>query len=204
MKPNIIYKTGDYKDESVKTVIYDQYNEGIISYIKKGKVCEKEVIDIVLPEKSSFFVYWNSKKAKYEFLNYLDDNLCEKIGNEIKTKTVLDSWQNDSVEIQITTNNINYLFNGQCIYAFPVKILNNKEAELIWGEIGMDCVSDMQFNKTFGLSIEQIPQKGKPFAKYSLEKEVVNVTYYYEEWVDLYKKQINTKPFMNTFYAKKE
>ncbi|NJM80346.1 MAG: hypothetical protein HC854_13365 [Flavobacterium sp.] len=202
IKPNIIYKTGDYKDEIVKTVIYDQYDEGIISYIKKGKVCEKEVIDIILPEKSSFFVYWNLKKSKYEFLNYLDDSLCEKINNEVKTMSILNNWQNDFIEIQITTDNISYLFNGQCVYAFPVKIINDNEVELIWGELGMDCVNDMQFNKTFGLTKEQIPQKGKPFAKYKLENEIVNVTYYYEEWIEIYKEQVNIKPFLDTFYIK--
>lgn len=204
IKPNIIYKTGDYKDEPVKTVIYDQYNEGLISYIKKGKVCEKEVVDIVLPEKSSFFVFWNQKKEKYEFLNYLDDNLCEKINNELKVKSIVDSWQNDYIEINITTDNISYLFNGQCIYAFPVKIIADNEVELIWGEIGMDCVNDMHLYETFGLNSELVPKKGKPFAKYKLEKGIVNVTYYYKEWVSSYKNQINNKPFMNVFFSKNE
>ncbi len=84
IKPNIVYKTGDYENESEKSVIYDQFTDGIFSYIKSGKVCDKEVINIVIPEKSTFFVYWNQNKSKYEFLNHLDDDLCEKISNKEK------------------------------------------------------------------------------------------------------------------------
>jgi len=116
--------------------------------------------------------------------------------------SIFKSWKNDNIEIDITTENLSYVFNGQCVYAFPIKILNDNEVELIWGEIAMDCVNDMQFNRSFGLSKEQIPQKGKPFAKYAQEKEVVKVTYYYEEWVSSYREQINEKPFMNLFYLK--
>jgi hypothetical protein len=127
----------------------------------------------------------------------IDDNLSKKT-------SILNKWQNDNIEIHITSNSITYLFHGQCIYAFPVKILNNNEVELIWGETGMDCVFDIQFNKTFGLSKEKIPQKGKPFAKYTLKKDVVNVTYYYKEWVNLYKEKINVKSFMDVLYVKEE
>lgn len=211
IKPNIIYKTGDYKDEPVKTVIYDQYNEGIISYIKIGKVCEKDVIDIILPEKSSFFVYWNLKNSKYEFLNYLDDNLCKKINNEEKTTSIFNSWVNNSnyiPEIQITIKDISYLFHGQCIYSFPVKILNENEAELIWGHKGRDCVYEVFFDETFGLSEKEIPQEGKPFAKYKLENEMIKVSYYFEEWVERYKQKITKEgkpfPFLKSFVLKKE
>lgn len=124
--------------------------------------------------------------------------------NLLKKTSILNSWQNDNIEIHITKNGITYLFHGQCVYAFPVNILNDKEVELIWGETGKDCVYDVKFNKTFGLSKEKTPQKGKPFAKYTLEKDVVNVTYYYQEWVNSYKEKINIKPFMDEFYIKKE
>jgi len=79
--PIVVYKTGDYAEEDIKTVIYDQFEEGIFSYLKKGNVCDKEVIDIVIPEKSSFFVFWNPNKLSYEFLNYLDEDLCQKSSN---------------------------------------------------------------------------------------------------------------------------
>jgi hypothetical protein len=156
------------------------------------------------------FLLKNNREGKlliYSILNdeYLNFKKNTNIThNKTKSKAIINSWQNDHIEIHITTDNITYLFNGQCIYAFSVKILNDTEVELIWGEIGMDCVNDMQFNETFGLSKELIPQKGKPFAKYSLEKEVVTVTYYYKEWVESYKKKINNKPFLDVFYFKDE
>jgi hypothetical protein len=83
--PNVVYKTGDYAEEDIKTVIYDQFEEGIFSYLKKGNVCDKEVIDIVIPEKSSFYVFWNPRNKKYELLNYLDEDLCIKMNNEISS-----------------------------------------------------------------------------------------------------------------------
>ena len=68
----------------------------------------------------------------------------------------------------------------------------------------MDCVNDMHLYETFGLNSELVPKKGKPFAKYKLEKGIVNVTYYYKEWVSSYKNQINNKPFVNVFFSKNE
>lgn len=79
INPIIIYKTGDYSDELEKTVIYDQFEEGIFSYIEKDKICDKEVVKIILSEKSTFYVYWNSNKLIYELINSLDGNFCEKI-----------------------------------------------------------------------------------------------------------------------------
>jgi len=100
VKPIIIYKTGDYSDESEKTVIYDQFEEGIFSYIEKAKVCGEEVVRIVLPEKSTFYVYWNSNKSVYEFINSLDEDFCEKIkgsinSNEAKKNDDLKSLSDD-------------------------------------------------------------------------------------------------------------
>lgn len=122
--------------------------------------------------------------------------------HSVKISQIFSSWQNDQVEIHIDKDNMTYLFNGQCIYAFDVKIINDNEVELIWGATGMDCTSDMQFAKTFGLSKNLIPQKGKPFAKYSLKNNVINVTYYYKEWIDAYRNQIGEKPFFHEFYLK--
>lgn len=124
------------------------------------------------------------------------------IDHSVNKSQIFNSWQNEQVEIHIDKDNISYLFNGQCIYAFPVKIINDSEVELIWGEIGMDCTSDMQFSKTFGLSKNLIPQKGKPFAKYTSTNKFIKVTYYYKEWVEAYRKQIDKKQFSGEFYLK--
>ena len=105
IKPTIIYKTGDYSDESEKTVIYDQFDEGIFSYIEKDKVCDKEVVKIILPEKSSFYVYWNSNKLMYEFINSLDKDFCMKIKGifDSKDTAVGKITENDS-DLQNTSN----------------------------------------------------------------------------------------------------
>ncbi|KGK30888.1 hypothetical protein EL45_08240 [Cellulophaga sp. E6(2014)] len=175
----------------------DEYR---VSFFRFANSDEKRTnIDLLLKNNS------DGKLLIYSILNDEYLNFKNNIANnKTKSKAIIDSWQNDHIEIHITTDNLTYLFNGQCIYAFSIKIVNDTEVELIWGEIGMDCVNDMQFNETFGLSKELIPQKGKPFAKYSLEKEVVTVTYYYKEWVDSYKNKINNKPFMDVFYFKDE
>ncbi|KAF2517738.1 hypothetical protein [Flavobacterium foetidum] len=77
--PTIVFKTGHYSDESEKSVIYDQFEEGIFSYIENDKVFNNEVVKVVLPEKSTFYVYWNSNKSVYEFINSLDEDFYKKI-----------------------------------------------------------------------------------------------------------------------------
>ena len=74
----------------------------------------------------------------------------------------------------INRNQINYLFHGQCVYSFPVKILNENEVELVWGYKGRDCVYDVLFDETFNLPKGKIPQKGKPFSKYTIENNTIN------------------------------
>lgn len=70
----------------------------------------------------------------------------------------------------------------------------------------MDCVYDVFFDETFNLSKEKIPQKGKSFAKYTLDNDILKVTYYYEEWVKLYKEKILKEdkpfPFLTSFTSK--
>lgn len=98
VKPTIIYKTGDYSDEPEKTVIYDQFEEGIFSYIETAKVCGEEVVRIVLPEKSTFYVYWNSNKSIYEFINSLDEDFCKKIqGSNSNGEDVVKTKKNDDL-----------------------------------------------------------------------------------------------------------
>lgn len=62
IEPQIIFKTGNYRDEDIKTVIYEQFEDGIFSYIQKGNLCEKDVVEIIIPEKSTFYLMWNDQK----------------------------------------------------------------------------------------------------------------------------------------------
>jgi hypothetical protein len=113
IKPNIIYKTGDYAEEDIKTVIYDQFEEGIFSYIEKDKVCDREVVKIILPEKSTFYVYWNSNKSTFELVNSLDEDFCKKIKgtndpSDINAGKMID---NDSDNEVCVLNDISKQFN---------------------------------------------------------------------------------------------
>lgn len=88
VRPSIIYKTGDYAKEDIKTVIYDQFEEGIFSYIQKGNLCQKDIVKIVIPEKSEFYVIWNNGKQAYEYFNVLDDFNCDQQSDIIKKNDI--------------------------------------------------------------------------------------------------------------------
>ncbi len=79
LSPHLVHKTDDYVDEYNSTVIYHQQEEGIWAFIRSGIVCNKEVVEIPIPEKSTFYVYWNRETQKYHYINHLDENLCERI-----------------------------------------------------------------------------------------------------------------------------
>lgn len=82
--PSIVYKTTEYQKDPIRTVIYEQH-EGkgeMLTYLRKGVACGKEVVDIIYPEKSTFFVFWNDRNSQYEFLNYLDEDICEKVNSK--------------------------------------------------------------------------------------------------------------------------
>lgn len=94
VKPIILYKTGDYADEDIKTVIYDQFENGIFSYIQNGSVCNKDVIDIIIPEKSTFHVIWNDKTQQYEYFNVLDTIDCvDKNYNSDRKNDIFETMQ---------------------------------------------------------------------------------------------------------------
>lgn len=79
VEPNVVYKTGEYKNEAIKTVILSEQNDRILSYLSNGNICGTKVIDVNYFEKSGFFVYWDQQSNSYQFLNYLDEGLCEKV-----------------------------------------------------------------------------------------------------------------------------
>jgi len=142
LDPIVIYKTGDYKEEPIKTVVYDQFENKLFSYIKKGEVCNKEVIDIVIPEKSSFFVYWNAQKSQYEYLNYLDDNICDRVSKiEIDTHWFghytlsmdygkLDEFSSMFISYDIVINQDSCIFSGvgyQTYFTYLCRVQENKD-----------------------------------------------------------------------------
>lgn len=126
IKPIIVYKTGDYENEDIKTVIYDQFENGIFSYIQNGSVCNKDVIDIIIPEKSTFHVIWNDQTQQYEYFNVLDTIDCvdENYNSNKKNdiyKTIQGVFEKDLCtptndigtaiceDYQLTINNADYI-----------------------------------------------------------------------------------------------
>ncbi|WP_163219054.1 hypothetical protein [Bacteroides sp. 224] len=93
VKPTFVYKTGIYKEinfggnQDDQSVIFEHLGM-LFSVIHTGENCGIEVIDIVIPEKSAFFVYWDSRFLQYRYLNYLDDEYdCETISKQFQTHT---------------------------------------------------------------------------------------------------------------------
>ena len=190
-----------YLDENTLANIYYFNNQSknwlLIKQEKSGhlpRIIEAEYFT------SNFLTYFNQKDVETKAIESTNP----------KITSIFNSWVNDDdiPEIHINRNQINYLFHGQCVYSFPVKILNENEVELVWGYKGRDCVYDVLFDETFNLPKGKIPQKGKPFSKYTIENNTIKVTYYYNEWLEKYRKKMkeNDKPFpfLKSFSLKKE
>lgn len=125
-EPLIILKGEDYDDE-VKTVIYDQYKDGIWSYLSKENVCGKETIVVRIPESSSFYIIWNRNKNTYQYINSLDldcnknntskssdSNELEKVmmQNVSSPENVTDQLiftKDEHNQLQINTEILNYI-----------------------------------------------------------------------------------------------
>ena len=155
-----------YLDENTLANIYYFNNQSknwlLIKQEKSGhlpRIIEAEYFT------SNFLTYFNQKDVETKAIESTNP----------KITSIFNSWVNDDdiPEIHINRNQINYLFHGQCVYSFPVKILNENEVELVWGYKGRDCVYDVLFDETFNLPKGKIPQKGKPFSKYTIENNTI-------------------------------
>ena len=104
--PYIIYKTDDYKEETVKSVVYDKFEDGIWSYILTGQKNKKDIIEIIIPEKSSFYVYWDEIKQQYRYKNSLDDDYdySSKLENLFRGKYLFSTLNKDNIKYQYTIN----------------------------------------------------------------------------------------------------
>ena len=130
INPTVIYKSEDYSKDVIQTVIYDQFQEGIYSFIKKEKVCENDTITILIPEKSTFYLNWNSDFKKYTYINSADFNCNKKQNkktkesmteNETKVEWLKDrSLEKDTTEITIGSQTLDINHDNQWLNA-PVK-----------------------------------------------------------------------------------
>ncbi|WP_376776981.1 hypothetical protein [Flavobacterium covae] len=211
----------EFKETSIDSIWYGFYNirdtEAYIfsvnKFLENPDVEQYRTIDTVNLKSKNIEVKVENF-SDYKTLNLLlDTKLIKKwkfktYPKATKVLSTLNNWQKDNIEIYINKDNMSYLFHGQCVYTFPIKIVNDNVVELVWGEIGTDCVYEVFFDEIFDLPKDKTPQKGKPFSKYVVDNEDLKVTYYYEEWVERYKKKITKEgkpfPFLKSFSLKTE
>ena len=109
-------------------------------------------------------------------------------------------WTNGSTQLYIDSNEITIQYHGQCYYSYPANFNDPNSVELIWGG-EPNCGFDNMTNKDFGL--QEVPEIGKPFAKYLLSDTSLIADYYYLKWVDLYSEEVYDGVFTSQFYKLK-
>ncbi|GIZ15873.1 hypothetical protein [Capnocytophaga catalasegens] len=163
--PYIVYKTDDYKEETVKSVIYDQFENGIWSYIQTGQKNEKDIVEIVIPEKSSFYVYWDDIKKQYRYRNSLDDdydyNYNPKLEDLFKGEYVFSTFNKDNIKYQYiinikNLNNIDLIIEedeDQYEYKkMEASIIDNNKLKIVFdskldemGIIYLECIDSLYY-----------------------------------------------------------
>lgn len=195
-----------------KTNNSENYIFSLDKFLKNEELAKYKIIDTVNLKSDKIEVNIENH-TDYKTLNlFLNKKILKKWKFKSFSKkeklSIFNNWKNNDVELIINNENISCLFHEQCAYSFPIKVLSKNEVELIWGYLSRDCVYDVLFEDTFGLPKDKVPQNGKPFSKYTLENDIVKVTYYYNDWLKLYRKKMeeNDKPypFSTTFSIKIE
>lgn len=118
-----------------------------------------------------------------------------------KSNDFTGSWVNDLVTFNIGESSLALLYHGQCVYFYPIRKISDTEFEMIWAR-EMDCVFDNGTDKQFKL--QNFPQIGKPFAKMILKDNILNVEYYYKEWVEKYTEEVQSDVFTLKYHRKIE
>ncbi len=182
-----VYKSGNkYRVFAKNGLIIRDSPDGIpigkFDYNAEITVIEKTEIEMDYEEEAYVTIegYWykvaffdeysNSTKQGFVFSGYLANlDYC----------SIFSDWN----EVSISKNAIVYKLHGQCYYTYPVKIISETEVELIWSQDG-DCVFLSGLDEDFALIIS--PEKGKPFAKFTLDGDTLKASYYYPDWVKEY------------------
>ncbi|WP_075340589.1 SH3 domain-containing protein [Tenacibaculum agarivorans] len=143
-----------------KTDIEMKYNDKEEEYPIEGYWYQTEFID-----KES-----NTKRLGYVFSGFLIN---------LDYYSIFSRWG----ELRISKQGIIIELHSQCYYTYPVKIISDTEVELIWSQ-DMDCKFKSGLSDNFDL--QNVPEKGKPFAKYVWKGDTLKATYYYPEWIKKY------------------
>lgn len=119
----------------------------------------------------------------------------------VYTNQIEDSWENDLVRVDIGDEFLTLWYHTQCVYFYPIRKLNAQTVEMIWDR-DMDCKFDNGTNQSFGL--KRIPEKGQPFAKFTLKGNMLHADYYYKEWVQQYARHVQDDVFTTTYSRKRK
>lgn len=119
----------------------------------------------------------------------------------VYTNNMEGSWENGFVRIDIDDEFVTIWYHTQCVYFYPIRKINVQTVEMIWDR-DMDCKFDNGTNQAFGL--KRVPEKGKPFAKFTLQGNMLHADYYYKEWVQQYAKQVQDDVFTPVYSRMRE
>lgn len=136
---------------------------------------------------------------KIDYMEGFDYNAW--VRSFVYTNQIKDSWENDLVRIDIGNETLTLWYHGQCVYFYPIRKIDLQTVEMIWDR-DMDCKFDNGTNQAFGL--KRVPEKGKPFAKFTLRDNMLHADYYYKEWVQQYAKQVQDDVFTPTYSRMRE
>ena len=101
--------------------------------------------------------------------------------NDVVNDSCYCIWKNGIVEICFDRKRINYWYHGQCMFWYPVKIIDNKI--IMYWAFNEDSVFNRGLKKTFGL--KKVPKIGNPFLSLTLINDTtLKANYFYPEWVN--------------------
>lgn len=116
-------------------------------------------------------------------------------------ESIYGKWAGGMVLLHIRDTSLLFEYHGQCMYDYPVKKISDNEFEMIWAR-EMDCKFDNGTNQTFGL--KEVPEIGKPFARYKLKNRILYAEYYYKEWVKSYTEKVQADVFIDKYFKRND
>ncbi|SNR13944.1 conserved protein of unknown function [Tenacibaculum jejuense] len=156
---------------------------GKFDYGNEITILEKTDIEMKYKDKEGEYPiegYW----YKTEFLN--KETNTKRLGYVFSGFLINSDYYSmfsDWYLMGISKKGIVLRLHGQCHYTYPVKVISDTEVELIWSQ-DMDCKFKSGLGDDFGL--QHVPEKGKPFAKFTWKGDTLDAKYYYPEWIKKY------------------
>ncbi|GAA0872264.1 hypothetical protein GCM10009117_14110 [Gangjinia marincola] len=176
-QPYVIKKDANAQDGQINTIIYDQFDTGIITYLQNTDQCNKNMLEVILPEKSSFFVFWDTQDQRYNYRNALDfdcsifkesatlSNAAQWYGNYIGTFTRIESESGDPRSRATITISIDD--NGGGMFSLDSYVENIK------GTFSISQVDDRK------LSLHDFQTSNKKNSTHDLGELILNDSIYY-------------------------